>query len=133
MKFEEVIPALRAGKKIRRTKWKEDICISIAIKGDCDHYVRYNFGSVFNFNKSDFESDDWEIVKEIKKVKLRDLTAEQYKKWRDENCRALAQIEWCVGCPFEAVRCQPDDNPRYLNKDIFNDKFLDQEVEIEED
>ena len=75
MKFEKVIPALSAGKKIRRTKWKEDVCISI--EGEPDHYVRYNFGSVFNFNKSDFESDDWEIVKEKKKVKLRDLTKEQ--------------------------------------------------------
>ena len=57
MKFEEVIPALRAGKKIRRTEWKEDVCISI--DGKVDQLVRYNFGSVFNFNKSDFENDDY--------------------------------------------------------------------------
>ena len=131
MRFEKVIPALRAGKKIRRTKWKEDICISI--DGKVDQLVRYNFGSVFNFNKSDFENDDWEIVKGTKKVKLRDLTEEQFEKWRKNNCPR--HDGYCPGCPFQKVQC--DNHERlndawYLNKDLYSDKFLDQEIEVEE-
>lgn len=132
MKFEKVIPALSAGKKIRRTKWKEDVCISI--KGEPDHYVRYNFGSVFNFNKSDFESDDWEIVKEIKKIKLRDLTEEQCNKWIKNNCTTYG--DYCDGCPFQKVRCNNRkglNDAWYLNKDLYSNKFLDQEIEIEEE
>ena len=123
MRFEKVIPALRAGKKIRRTEWKENVCISI--DGKVDQLVRYNFGSVFNFNKSDFENDDWEIVKEIKKVKLRDLTEEQFEKWRDENCKKYD----CLDCPFRGVDCNKF---FWIScKDMYSDKFLDQEVEIE--
>ena len=127
MKFEEVLPALRTGKKIRRTGRKKDIYISITIEGDCDHYVRYNFGSVFNFNKSDFENGDWEIVTEKKKVKLRDLTAEQVKKWIGENCN---RGDYCKDCPFRCIECY--DTFWLSHKDMFSDKFLDQEVEIED-
>ena len=128
MRFEEVLPALRAGKKIRRTRWKKDICISIAIEGGCDHYVRYNFGSVFNFNKSDFENDDWEIVKETKKVKLRDLTGEQYCRWlKNHNCSS------CENCLFKTVVCGYANQRCWFNhKDLYSDKFLDQEIEVGE-
>ena len=134
MKFEEVLPALRTGKKIRRTGWKKDTCISIAIKEGCDHYVRYNFGSVFNFNKSDFENDDWEIVKEPKKIKLRDLTKEQYKTFVDNKCGNQIRGIGCVDCPFYNVDCTyGKDNKCWIdNKDLYSDKFLDQEIEVEE-
>ena len=128
MRFEEILPALSAGKKIRRTKWKEDVCISIAIEGDCDHYVRYNFGSVFNFNKSDFESDDWEVVKETKKVKLRDLTEVQWEKWKIK----CGTSRLCSSCPFSRINCSIDDTSNWFyHKDLYSDKFLDQEIEVE--
>ena len=128
MKFEEILPLLKEGKKIRKASWFEGHYFKLASDGIVDQD-----GKSFTLGKDDLLYSDWEIFREKKKVKLRDLTAEQYKKWKDDNCWVLAQIEWCVGCPFESVRCRPDENPRYLNKDIFNDKFLDQEVEIEED
>ena len=127
MRFEEILPALRTGKKIRRTGWKKDICISIAIEGGCDHYVRYNFGSVFNFNKSDFENDDWEIVEEKKKVKLRDLTEKQYREY-EKYCEKRI----CAKCPLYDVECDSKyDNCWFKHKDLYSNKFLDQEIEIE--
>ena len=139
MKFEEVLPALREGKKAKRKAWEKGDYIKKDareyVKKDARHVVEeiINQDSViYSLTITDLEADDWEVSEETKKVKLRDLTEEQYKKWKDDNCWALAQIEWCVSCPFYSVRCRPDDNPWYLNKDIFNDKFLDQEVEIED-
>lgn len=128
MKFEEILPLLKEGKKIRKASWFEGHYFKLVSDGIVDQD-----GKSFTFGKDDLLCSEREIFRELKKVKLRDLTEEQYKKWKDDNCWTLAQIEWCVSCPFYSVRCQPDDNPRYLNKDIFNDKFLDQEVEIEED
>lgn len=80
MKFEEVLPALREGKKITSEHLKK-----------CGYqYIYYRDKTMFE-NKGGYwhltncelvESDDWEIVKELKKVKIRDLTEEQYIKWR---------------------------------------------------
>ena len=80
MKFEEVLPALREGKKIRRR---------------CGYYIKNNrivdeFGVA-----SDILQDDWEIVEEKnKKIKLRDLTPEQFKTWRrrSKNCRKYEKL-----------------------------------------
>lgn len=134
MRFEEVLPALREGKKIKRSSWGKDTYFYknhqgtfIVKNGGADGYY-YNLSYLLN-------SDDWEIIKETKKVKLRDLTPEQYKEWRVDNCLCPVRIKLCNGCPFNPVRCYPDPeyNPWYLNKDLFSDKFLDQEVEIEEE
>lgn len=62
------------------------------------------------------------------KIKLRDLTEEQYKVWFDNNC----SLKDCVDCPFDRIMC----NCRSVgcwskNKDLYSDKFLDQEIEIE--
>ena len=73
---------------------------------------------------------DWEIVRESKKVKLRDLTEEQYNKWIKNNCSKYDDS--CYGCPFQKVKCFIND-AWYLNKDLYSDKFLDQEIEIEEE
>lgn len=60
MKFEEVLPALKEGKKIRRTFWSPS------------HYIELN-GTLFydnvtckdyNFNRYDFTCDNWEIYQE---------------------------------------------------------------------
>lgn len=131
MRFEEVLPALREGKKITNEHIKK-----------CGYqYIYYQDGTIFENNggyrhltDGDIvEIDDWEIVKEIKKVKLRDLTEEQYNKWVENNCTKYSN--YCNGCPFQKVRC---DNYKitndvwYLNKDLYSDKFLDQEIEVEE-
>lgn len=72
-----------------------------------------------------------EIVKLPKKKKLRDLTIEEFKKIKRKICR---KYDGCKGCPFFIVTCNPNFNGFWLNhKDLFSDKFLDQEVEISEE
>ena len=132
MKFEEVLPALREGKKITCSIIKNSGC----------HYIYYFDGTIFCdsgggclylTDKAIIEIDDWEIVKEAKKVKLRDLTEEQFNKWALSNCKKYG--DKCDGCPFQKVYCDrnPDIDDWWIkNKDLYSDKFLDQEVEIYE-
>jgi hypothetical protein len=57
MKFEEVLPALRAGKKVRRKSWKEHLIF------------RFNLGCLVTLTNIDLVADDWEVVKEkVKKT-----------------------------------------------------------------
>ena len=61
-----------------------------------------------------------------RKIKLRDMTKEQ---WDDYKCRSRS----CSDCIFEPVNCIGSENKRswFNNKDMFSDKFLNQEVEID--
>ena len=61
-------------------------------------------------------------------IKLRDLTAEQ---WDDYISKCLGRS--CSDCIFEPVNCRGSENKKswFNNKDLYSDKFLDQEVEIE--
>lgn len=68
MKIEEVLPALREGKKIRRTFWWEGHYFKLASDGIVDQE-----GKKFTFGKDDLLCSDWEIIKKKKKVKVRDL------------------------------------------------------------
>lgn len=63
-----------------------------------------------------------------KKIKLRDLTKEQWDDWLRINCC----VE-CSNCPAKGGSCaESDDESVWINnKEIFNDKFLDKEIEIE--
>lgn len=64
------------------------------------------------------------------KVKLKDLTAEQFKEWKKKDCNHL----YCKECPFRFIECNEYTSAPFLwctNKDMFSDKFLNQEVEIE--
>lgn len=74
---------------------------------------------------------EWQIVKlpkDVKKKKLRDLTMQEYKKW-EKNCPKTV----CTDCPFYNVPCCTDDLDFWLrHKDLYSDKFLDQEVEVPE-
>lgn len=70
------------------------------------------------------------IKKETKTKKLRDLTEEEFSKWQEKNCEILND---CTKCIFGKVTCQRFINSFWLNhKDIYNDKFLDQEIKVEE-
>ncbi len=61
------------------------------------------------------------------KIKLRDMTFEQYEKWREKKC------SFCASCIFYSVYCNSDDCGCWVHhKDLFSDKFLDQEIEIED-
>ena len=131
MKFEEVLLALREGKKIRIKGWKE---IQYIYKPKNENDLRAEDYKAVNLSWKDFFSDNWEIVKEPKKVKLRDMTEEQYNKWFKNNCPKYD--DYCRGCPFKKVKCvnrEKKNDGWYLNKDLYSDKFLDQEIEIKEE
>lgn len=67
------------------------------------------------------------IIKFPKKKKLRDLTLEEYKKWEGTYCPKIA----CENCPFYTLSCNSLSDCCWVShKDLFSDKFLDQEVEI---
>ena len=125
MKFTEVLPALLKGKKIRKIYWSEDKYV-YSKKGEFS-FLQQN-DHIFIFGVDDFKDDNWEIVKETKKVKLRDLTEEQYSSWFEKNC------DWnCEHCCFNTVVCNYAFNRYWLNhKEIYSDKFLDQEIEVED-
>lgn len=62
-----------------------------------------------------------------KKIKLRKLSKEQYRKYKDGGCNGH-----CNECMFGSVNCvSASESCWVLNKDIYSDKFLDQEIEIE--
>ena len=128
MKFEEVLPALKAGKKIRRRTWCKDTYIYINYCGRIVTQSGSHYDIILN-GLYDLKHDGWEIVKEKKKVKLRDLTGEQYCRWlKNHNCSS------CEDCLFKIVECGYTNQRCWLdNKEIYNDKFLDQEIEVEED
>lgn len=75
------------------------------------------------------------IVKlpQTKKVKLRDLTLEQYKKLYEKEVFCKSFCYDCDNCKFGAVNCNPKADCCWVNhKDLYSDKFLDQEIEIKE-
>lgn len=135
MKFEEILPALKEGKKIRRNNpsWLNSvhyIFLGCDIYGAQKIRLKYLEGGpeTYIICSSDLKADDWEIVKEPKRVKLRDLTKKQLEKWLRTNCNSSK----CNNCLFNKVDygyayCWIKDN--YL----FDDKFLDQEIEIDDD
>lgn len=68
------------------------------------------------------------LSKEPKKKKLRDLTPEEWDKWKNKNCRCV-----CSKCIFNLVNCSRNSSKFWMNnKNIYSDAFLDQEIEVEE-
>ena len=68
--------------------------------------------------------------KRMKKVKLKDMTFEQYKNWKLKNCMKVS----CKDCKFNKVECWEEAVGCWIkNKDLYNEKFLNQEIEIEEE
>lgn len=140
MKFEEALSAIKAGKRVRRSGWSDDPEKYMALYEDA--LIDQRDGSIFLF-LSDVEADDWEIVKETKKVKLRDLTKKQYKyfcrRFNDPNDLYGNNGHYfdgtaCNTCPCTNVICGLTlDNCRFYHKDLYSDKFLDQEVETYDD
>lgn len=67
-----------------------------------------------------------------RKIKLRDLSKEQWDKNRDSLCK-LNKGENCNNCIFQWVCCEDSIlRASWINhKEMYSDKFLNQEVEIE--
>ena len=128
MTFEEVLPALREGKKIRKRYWCKDTYVYININGEFETQSGRHFFISLD-RVSDLEDDRWEIVEEPKKVKLRDLTEEQFNRYRNSAC-----VKGCNACVFRYVYCTPGSVVCWIkHKDLYSDKFLDQEIEIDEE
>ena len=130
MRFEEVLPALRTGKKIRRKDivWQNYYGFLFISKTENKIYSNNIVYCDYRLTKKDLNANDWEIVKEIKKVKLRDLTKEQLEKWRRTNCID----DKCHDCIFNKVDCIYVAYCLIKDKSLFSDKFLDKEIEVEE-
>lgn len=63
------------------------------------------------------------------KIKLRDLTPEQYSKYKEGGCGCNGS---CNECMFGSVNCVSASKSCWVfHKDLYSDKFLDQEIEIE--
>lgn len=88
----------------------------------------YNAASaLLTLNYLDF-SWTWER-KETKKIKLKDMTLEQYKKWCKDNCSDTK----CTSCIFYKVSCGEWREDCWItNKEVYSEKFLNQEVELGE-
>lgn len=64
------------------------------------------------------------------KKKLKDISLEEFKVWSIKNCNQLS----CEKCVFSKVCCDEFSSDCWINnKDIYSDKFLNQEIEIETD
>lgn len=62
------------------------------------------------------------------KKKLRDLTEEEFYDWGMKNCLHIS----CDICPFKMVECNLYNKNSWVNnKDLYSDKFLNQEIKIE--
>ena len=66
----------------------------------------------------------------IIKKKIRDITKEEFEIWKNYNCKTYDLH--CTGCPFRASECGFVGLrfPWYESKEMFSDKFLDQEINI---
>lgn len=71
----------------------------------------------------------------IVKKKLRDVTPYEFYKWYTENCWYTKNCDDCFACVFKNVNCSGLENGLnwVFRKDMFSNKFLEQEIEIEED
>ena len=63
------------------------------------------------------------------KKKLKDITIKEYIDWKEKNC---SRHDKCDSCPFKSANCYSNDKNSWVsNKDLFSNKFLNQEIEIE--
>lgn len=69
----------------------------------------------------------YKIIKLPKKKKLRDLTPEEWDKWQKKNCGD------CSKCIFANVTCFGSfvKESWIYHKDVYSDKFLNREIEVE--
>ena len=67
-----------------------------------------------------------------RKIKLRDMTKEQWDKNRDSLCK-FKTMQSCDECIFKWVNCLKSSYKQLwiYHKDLYSDKFLNQEVEID--
>ena len=95
------------------------------------YYKPKSSWEISNMNVGWFLTGEEKIVKLSNKKKLRDLTLEEYNKWRHKYC--LVDNSCCEKCLFNNVLCRANGFCWINHKELFSDKFLDQEIEIPEE
>lgn len=67
-----------------------------------------------------------------RKIKLRDMTKEQWDANRDSLCK-FKKMQSCDECIFKFINCLKSSYKELwiYHKDLYSDKFLDQEIEID--
>ncbi len=90
--------------------------------------ISYNPHAILKFTEIFMEiiKNPERIIKIPKTKKLRDLTEEEWDKWRQKNCNN------CDKCIFRYLMCGSYRESWIHNKDLYSDKFLDQEIEVDE-
>ena len=68
------------------------------------------------------------VIKLPKKKKLRDLTKEEWDKWKDKKCIDTK----CSECIFCNVTCCNNSDCWINHKYLYSDAFLNREIEVEE-
>lgn len=122
MRFEEILPALREGKKIRKASWRKGHYFELTPDGIIDQE-----GRGFVLSRCDLLCNDWEVVKvPTRKIKLRDISAEELLQFQ-KGCDNIG----CQSCPIHSIVTSYCSTKWVDHKDLYSDKFLDQEIEIE--
>lgn len=128
MKFNEILPFLQKGAKVRRKAWKAGKYFTL-VKQLKAHWEKYELDNCYtNISNEDMQADDWKLYT-LKLVKLRDVTKEQYENWR-EGCPNRS----CNTCPLHIFfgGCDPENDYCWIyHKDYLSDKFLDKTIEVE--
>ena len=87
--------------------------------------VENSFDDCFKLLLTNKIGDIVKLPKEPNKKKLRDLTLNDFDKYCGKN-------RHCKKCPFRNVSCNSCfDDCWIYHKDLYSDKFLDQEIEVE--
>ena len=97
-----------------------------------DQHLNINneYGYPTGFGLQLFINGTYKIFKLPKKKKLRDLTPEEWDKWKE-----ICSYTSCSECIFRYVSCIRSDREECWihHKDLYSDKFLDQEIEVEDE
>ena len=88
---------------------------------------KFNYDDCFKLLLTNEIGNIVKLPKEPKKKKLRDLTMEEYKKWKKKNCKSNI----CDKCIFNNVVCSDADCSWVKHKYLYSDAFLNKEIEVE--
>lgn len=102
------------------------------IKAEVEKVMDSPEAKIFKKTLNEFLEQSKEQLKEKlkmkRKIKLIDITKEQWDSYKRNVCRCL-----CNDCPIKAGKCflSTDETSWVNNKDMYSNKFLNQEIEIE--
>lgn len=113
--------------------WKIDETLNIYYRQGRNNNGDYVYNYFDNSLIIDLINGSERIIKLPKKKKLKYWTEEDWNKWKEKNCYYNGYYN-CDKCSFCHVNCSSSEkeNSWIHHKDLYSDKFLNQEVEVEE-